>query len=57
MVKDRHMAPVYIAQARATPHAGWRATLLTWAKKRRVAGHVVRVRRVQQLTLFEEAAR
>ncbi|SDX15316.1 hypothetical protein SAMN05518669_103415 [Variovorax sp. YR634] len=38
-VTDRHMARVYLAQARATPHAGWRATLLGWAKKRRVAGH------------------
>ncbi|MDQ0082883.1 hypothetical protein J2W35_003242 [Variovorax boronicumulans] len=51
MITDRHMARVYLAQARATPHAGWRATLLAWARRRRVAG-----RRGQQLSLFSEGA-
>lgn len=55
-VDDRHMARVFIAQARATPHPGWRATLLVWAKKRRVAGRLVRVRQMQQLSLFSEGA-
>ncbi|MDP9908265.1 hypothetical protein J2W27_000358 [Variovorax boronicumulans] len=54
MVNDRHMARVFLAQARATPHAGWRATLLAWARRRRVAGRVVRARRAQQLSLFSE---
>lgn len=54
MVDDRYMARVFLTQARATPRAGWRATLLGWAKKRRVAGRVVRVRRGQQLSLFQE---
>ncbi|MNV54615.1 hypothetical protein D3C71_1468160 [compost metagenome] len=45
-----------LAQAHATPHAGWRATLLGWARKRRVAGRAVRVRRAQQLSLFSEGA-
>jgi hypothetical protein len=44
---DRHMARVYLTQARATPHLRWRATLLAWAKKRRVAG-----RRGHQFNLF-----
>ena len=56
MVNDRHMARVFLAQARATPHAGWRATLLAWARRRRVAGRVVRVRAAQQLSLFSEGA-
>jgi hypothetical protein len=56
MVTGRHMAQVFLAQARAMPHAGWRATLLGWAKKRRVAGRAMRVRRAQQLSLFSEAA-
>lgn len=51
MVDNRHMARVFLAQARATPHAGWRATLLAWAKKRRVAGRAPAPR---QLSLFSE---
>ncbi|BEP34289.1 hypothetical protein GmRootV59_12630 [Variovorax sp. V59] len=54
MTTDRHMLRVFLAQARATLHAGWRATLLTWARRRRAAGRVVRARRAQQLTLFAE---
>lgn len=50
-VTDRHMARVYLAQARATPHLGWRATLLAWAKKRRVSGRATAPR---QLSLFSE---
>lgn len=53
MVDDRHMARVFLTQARATPHAGWRATLLGWAKARRVKGRVV-FRPGQQLSLFQE---
>ncbi|CAA2106123.1 hypothetical protein [Variovorax paradoxus] len=53
MITDRHMARVFLTQARATPHAGWRATLLTWAKKRRVAGRIAAPR---QLSLFSEGA-
>ena len=56
MITDRHMARVFLAQARATPHAGWRATLLGWALERRVAGRVTPVRREQQLSLFSEGA-
>lgn len=56
MTTDPHMARVFLVQARATPHAGWRATLLGWAKKRRVAGRMVRPRRVQQFSLFSEGA-
>ena len=55
-VDDRVMARVYLAQARATPHAGWRATLLGWARRRRVAGRVVRARLAQQISLFSEGA-
>lgn len=50
------MARVFIAQARATPHAGWRATLLSWALRRRVAGRVVGAPPAQQLSLFSEGA-
>ncbi|MGJ7611103.1 MULTISPECIES: hypothetical protein [unclassified Variovorax] len=56
MITDRHMARVFLTQARATPHAGWRATLLAWAKKRRAAGRAVRVRDALQLSLFSEGA-
>jgi hypothetical protein len=37
-VDDRYMARVFIQQARATKHLSWRATLLAWARKRRVSG-------------------
>lgn len=50
-MNNRHMGSVFIAQARATPHAGWRAILLAWARRRRAAG-----RRGQQLSLFSEGA-
>lgn len=48
---NRHMARVYLTQARATPHLSWRATLLAWAKARRVAGRAPAPR---QLNLFAE---
>lgn len=35
MISHTHMARVYIAQARATPHRSWRTTLLDWAGARR----------------------
>jgi hypothetical protein len=54
MITDRHLARVFIAQARATHHAGWRATLIDWARKRRVAGRLMHARPAQQLSLFSE---
>lgn len=54
MTIDRLMARVYLTQARATPHASWRATLLRWAKQRRVAGRAPVPR---QLCLFSEGSR
>jgi hypothetical protein len=56
VITDRDMARVFLAQARATPHAGWRATLLAWARLRRVAGRRVQERRPQQISLFSEAS-
>ncbi len=49
---NRHIARVFLTQARATKHASWRATLLGWARKRRTAGR----QQPRQLDLFGMAA-
>ena len=44
VVDDRHMARVYLAQARNfRRHRGFHATLLDWAAKRRAMAAVIRV--------------
>lgn len=50
-VDDRYMARVYLQQARATRWPQWRAQLLAWARRCRVAG-----RAGQQLDLFSGSA-
>ncbi len=52
MVTDRYMARVYLTQARATRWPAWRAQLLAWARRCRVAGH-----KGMQLDLFGGAGK
>jgi len=56
VVSDLHMARVYLAQAKATPHREFRVTLLEWAcncTRRHARLREVRNRKAeQQLELF-----
>lgn len=47
-----HQARVYLAQARATAHMNWKATLLKWAAARRLAAMNFREPEPAQQELF-----
>ncbi|MDT4880375.1 hypothetical protein FQZ97_1161230 [compost metagenome] len=50
-----HQARVYLAQARATPHRGWRMILLSWAAKRRFAAMAATAQPPRQLDIFNDS--
>ena len=41
----RHIARVYLEQARVTPWPNWRATLLAWAKRKRNESNALAMQR------------